>query len=340
MEYVLSQPVKQLILAGPYFVYTLLIGLFEWMIPGSWYAKDVQHDIVLITGAGSGLGRAIALEFAKLGCSLVLWDINVDGLATTKELVAKEHEQFHMEEKTNNINKKCLTYRVDVSDRLEVQRFSETVMIDLNKSRASDEPEAFVSVLVNNAGIYHGLMLQELRDDQIERIFKINVLAHFWTVRSFLPKMIEHERGHIVEIASMGGIAGLLKQVDYCATKFATVGFEESLSIELDHMGLSRKIYTTAVCPFFFQSNLFTGFDSARGALMTPEFVAQETVLAMRCNHSRVMLPKLSSYALFIAKAYLPRKSLICLTKALGFAESIKQIKGAASTPSGANKLR
>lgn len=183
----------------------------------NWYAKSVNEDIVLVTGAGSGLGRAIALEYAKLNSCLVLWDINEDGLRETKKLVELEYEQ---NDKMNE--RECLIYYADVSDRVQVNKLAQKVFKDLNSNRKSDERERYVSVLVNNAGIYHGLMLQDLKDEQIERIFKINILAHFWTVRAFLPNMMKHEKGHIVEIASMAGIAGLHKQVDYCATKFAT----------------------------------------------------------------------------------------------------------------------
>lgn len=208
----------RLIKAFPVLIWSIFLGLFEWIIPKSWYAKDVEQDIVLITGGGSGLGRAIALEYAKLGSTLILWDINEIGLDETKALVDFEYNKsFYGKEKF------CSTYLVDVSNKEKVKDASRQVYIDLNKNKSnSNEPERYVSVLINNAGIYHGLMLQDLTDNQIERIFNINILAHFWTVRAFLPKMIENKRGHIVEIASMGGIAGLLKQVDYCATKFAT----------------------------------------------------------------------------------------------------------------------
>lgn len=241
MQSLLSIPILHYLKFVPIFIWTTIVGLLEWVIPGSWYAKDVDQDIVLITGAGSGLGRAIALEYASLNSSLILWDINGKGLEETKDLVEAEYERVKLVSKFNNqeeSKKYCLSYIVDVSDRLQVQKMAQQVHTDLNKERKFDEPERYISVLVNNAGIYHGLMLQELRDDQIERIFKINILAHFWTVRAFLPNMIKFNKGHIVEIASMGGIAGLLKQVDYCATKFATGKFKTysklKLSLELN----------------------------------------------------------------------------------------------------------
>lgn len=223
MDLIFNEATIQYLKFTPIFLWSLFLGILEWIIPRNWYAKDVEQDVVLITGAGSGLGRAIALEYAKLNSSLVLWDVNEKGLQETKVLVqAIYNEKVVAFGDSGNRARECSTYVVDVSDRDRVHQAGEEVRLDLNRKRKFDEPERHVSVLVNNAGIYHGLMLQDLRDDQIERIFKINILAHFWTVRTFLPDMIKHKRGHIVEIASMGGIAGLLKQVDYCATKFAT----------------------------------------------------------------------------------------------------------------------
>lgn len=218
MESIFNETVLRYLKNVPLFIWTLFAGLLEWITPRNWKAKDVSQDIVLITGAGSGLGREISLEYARLGSSLILWDINNAGLQETKNMV----EAQYASDKKDDSRQSCLTYIVDVADRNEIQRCSNQVLKDLNKNRTAEEPERYVSVLVNNAGIYYGLLLQELKDEQIEKIFNINILAHFWTVRAFLPKMIEHEKGHIVEIASMGGICGMLKQVDYCATKFAT----------------------------------------------------------------------------------------------------------------------
>lgn len=201
----------------PQFLWHLAIGLLQWFIPRSFYAKSVDQDVVLITGAGSGLGRALSLEYAKLGAQLVLWDVNLDGLEETKDLATAVCIKNNLEPK------KVLVYQVDVSNKEQVKKFADIVHQDLNKDEQnSSRKDKYVSILINNAGIYHGLLLQDLKDEQIERIFRINILAHFWTVRAFLPNMIKHQRGHIVEIASMAGIYGCPKQVDYTATKFAT----------------------------------------------------------------------------------------------------------------------
>lgn len=312
-------------------LYEIFIGALQWIVPRSWYAKDVSGDVVLITGGGSGLGRAIALEYARLGSSIVLWDINEAGMRETRKLVEDEHAKRKTCDNQQIERKLCLTYRVDVSDRSDVNKWAAQVVEDLNVGAQVDEPRKYVSVLVNNAGIYHGLLLRDLKDEQIERIFKINIMSHFWTVRAFMPTMIEREKGHIVEIASMGGLGGFLKQVDYCATKFATVGFEESLSVELDYLGLASKIRTTSVCPFFFDSNLFSGFNAKAAALMSTEHVAQEAVAAMRCNHSRVLIPKFSSYVQFVLRTIFTRQAYIHYARGSGFVEGIQNIKGHAT---------
>lgn len=311
----------------PAILWVTLVSFVQWFIPLAWYAKDVSEEVVLITGAGSGLGRQIAIEYAQLNASLVLWDINADGLRDTKKMIEREHVKLAGNKETTH-ERFCRTYLVDVSDRERVYSSAKQVQEDLESIQGSGKK--YVSVLVNNAGIYHGLMLHELKDQQIERIFRINILAHFWTVRAFLPEMIKQQHGHIVEIASMGGLTGLMKQVDYCATKFATIGFEESLSIELDAMGLGDKIHTTAICPLFFQSNLFTGFDSKATPIMSCDYVASQAVMGMRCNHSRVLLPP-SCHILNLLRPITPRRGVFLWAKVLNLAEGIRCVKGAAA---------
>lgn len=309
-------------------IWSLIYSLIEWLIPRSICAKPVDQEVVLITGAGSGLGRSLALKFAKLGSQLVLWDVNLNGLKETKELILELYTS------NNEIQKKdCLIYKVDVGDKEQVKYYADIVHRDLNKEKQDDsqQNEKYVSMLINNAGIYYGLFLNELKDEQIERIFRINILAHFWTVRAFLPRMIKNGPGHIVEIASLGGLFGQHKQVDYCTTKFATVGFEESLSLELSYLGLSDKIKTTVVCPFFFRSNLFTGFNDKATLIMNVDYVAEETVKTIRCNHARILIPWVS-YILFFIKLITPRRTGILLSRASGIDDAIKNIKGAAAS--------
>lgn len=273
-----ARSTKHFVIAICYFIK----GILEYFVPACLYAKDVSKDVVLITGAGSGLGRSIALEYAKLGSSLILWDISQTGIEQTKQMVEKVRNSDKNEAQKNKF---CLIYVVDISDRDKVRAYGELVARDLENLRQYQQDELYVSVLVNNAGIYHGRLLEELTEEQIERMFKINILSHFWTVRAFLPAMKRHRKGHIVEVASMAGWAGLYKQVDYCSAKFANgkwrvdvnfrgsiysheqllidclnaVGFEEALNMELDYLGYGDQIRTTCLCPSFINTPLFSG---------------------------------------------------------------------------------
>lgn len=108
-------------------------------------------------------------------------------------------------------------------------------------------------MLFNNAGVVSGRALLDTPDHLIERSFSVNTLAHFWTVKAFLPTMLEKDHGHIVSIASMAGYVGIPKLIDYCASKFATVGFDEALRLELEMLG-ANGVHTTVICPYFIQA--------------------------------------------------------------------------------------
>ena len=98
--------------------------------------------------------------------------------------------------------------------------------------------------------------------EKIERTFNVNVLAHFWTIKSFLPEMINNKKGHIVTVASLAGHSGTNKLVDYCSSKFANVGMDEALKAELFVQGYSSFIKTTVVCPYYISTGMFEGVAS------------------------------------------------------------------------------
>lgn len=98
-----------------------------------------------------------------------------------------------------------------------------------------------------------GRALLDTPDEMIERSFSVNTLAHFWTVKAFLPTMLEKDHGHIICIASMAGYVGIPKLIDYCSSKFAAVGFDEALRLELEMLGADG-VHTTVICPYFIQA--------------------------------------------------------------------------------------
>lgn len=112
---------------------------------------------------------------------------------------------------------------MDISDREAVYKAAAQLQEDVGP----------VDILINNAGIVCCKPLLELPDKMIEKTYAVNILSHYWTIKSFLPQMIQQKRGHIVTIASVTGLIGTYGCTDYGATKFACIGMHEALHCEL-----------------------------------------------------------------------------------------------------------
>jgi all-trans-retinol dehydrogenase (NAD+) len=203
------------------------------------FSKNIEGEIVLITGGGSGIGRLVAQKFAGLGAIIVTIDVNEKGNDETVRMIRQAGHKAH-------------GFVCDLSNKNEIYSVSKTV-----KSQVGD-----VSILINNAGIVSGTSLLGTPDDKIVRTFNVNVLAHFWTIKTFLPDMINAKRGHIVTIASLAGYSGTNKLVDYCASKSANIGMDEALKVELMVQGLDSMIKTTVVCPYYISTGMFQGVQS------------------------------------------------------------------------------
>ena len=225
---------------------------------------EIKNKTVLITGGASGVGRILALKMLKLKAKVVVWDIDAGGLDNLKQEAASE---------------KLFTYNVDLSNRDSIYDNAEKV-----KTEAG-----LVDILINNAGIVSGKPFLECTDEQIELTMKVNIMAHFWTVRAFLPDMLERNSGRIVTVSSAGGLIGTNKMADYSASKFAAVGFDESLRAELKLR--KSKVRTTIVCPYYFDSGMFAGVKSRFPFLlpiMKTEKVAKRIVTAIKYDQPRV----------------------------------------------------
>ena len=173
-------------------------------------------------------------------------------------------------------------YTCDLTRREEISRVAAQTL-------AESGP---IDILVNNAGVVSGKNLLDISDEEIERTFQVNTLALFWTVRAFLPSMLERNSGHLVTIASAAGFAGTAKLSDYCSSKFAAVGFDESLRLELKEM--NSRVLTTVVCPYFISTEMFDGAKTRFSWLLPilePEVVARRIVAALRKNRRRVVMP-------------------------------------------------
>lgn len=287
-------------------VYFWIEAIFLCFCPSKWTKKDVSGQTVLITGAGSGLGKLLAFRFADLNCRLVLWDINGESI-----------EQVASDIRPKGIT--CKTYTVDLSKRENIYKAADSV-----KEEVGD-----VDILINNAGIVTGRKFLDCPDNLIEKTMEVNVMAHFWTVKSFLPAMMAKNQGHLVSIASSAGMFGVTGLADYCASKFAAVGFDESLRFELEAVGMTG-IHTTCVCPFYINTGMFEGVQTRFPKILPildPEYAVDKIMEAVLCNQAVLILPRIN-YVSYALRGIVPVKVGTVLAKHLGVSNTMDNFVG------------
>ena len=195
----------------------------------------INNKHVLITGGASGLGRRLAMRCAEMGATVTILDLDEAGAtAAAAEAAACAPGPVR-------------AFACDVGDRAQVAACAAEVL-------AAQGP---VDILVNCAGVVSGQPLMELSEEHIERTFRVNTLALFWTTKAFLPAMVARGSGHIVTVASAAGLIGSPRETDYAASKFAAVGFNEALRLELKRSAPGVK--TTVVRPFYIDTGMFAG---------------------------------------------------------------------------------
>ncbi|XP_076168921.1 short-chain dehydrogenase/reductase family 16C member 6-like isoform X1 [Ptiloglossa arizonensis] len=268
-------------------------GIYRLFVPVE--EKNVAGEIVLVTGAGHGIGKELALKYASLGATVVCWDLNQQG----------------NDETVNEIKElggtKAYGYKCDVSNREEVFSVAERVREEVGN----------VTILINNAGIMPCRAFMDHTPEDIKRIFDINVLAHCWTVQAFLPNMIQQNHGHIVALSSIAGFIGLANVVPYCASKFAVRGLMEGLNEELRTMNKEKisNINFTTIYPYMVDTGLckkprirFPSFM----AVVSPKEAVVEIVKAQRQNIRELSIPTHWLYVNGFLRCF-PEKSIIGL---------------------------
>ncbi len=185
--------------------------------------------IALVTGGASGLGRGIALAMARVGCDLVLVDLDEARLREVSSTI-------------EDMGKKCLTRRVDVSSRTEMEMLAEEVLSELGR----------VDVLVNNAGVGVGGELVNVPLDDIEWITGVNLMGEIYGTRLFLPQMIMRGDGYVVNVGSLSSLVVLPFHIPYTTTKFGIAGFTEALWVECRRHGIGVSL----VCPGAVSTNI------------------------------------------------------------------------------------
>jgi short-subunit dehydrogenase len=183
--------------------------------------KNLNGKVAVITGAGSGIGRALAYWLNQEGVALALADINPNGLCETAEIIKAEASQSRLK-----------IYPVDISNRDKVSEFSQKVIKDFGK----------VDIVINNAGVSSSGKVHELTYDTLEWTININLWGVIYGTKAFLPYLLERPEASIVNISSVFGLLGIPGQAAYCASKFAVRGFSEALRQELFNTNVSLSI--------------------------------------------------------------------------------------------------
>nr|ACO15443.1 Epidermal retinal dehydrogenase 2 [Caligus clemensi] len=241
--------------------------------------KNLYGEVALITGAGGGLGRELALQLSDLGVKVVVVDINEKAAEETVKMIRSKGAD----------KEDCLSYQCDVSNPKEV-----SYLLD----RISKETK--LTMLVNNAGIAYTKPFMKHSLEEIESLFKVNVLSHMYLLKEILPTFIEADKGHVVSIGSIAGSIGTPNLVPYCSTKFAIRGLTDSLLLELREHYPKSSVKMTTAHPYSFKSDLIpkpkNRFENMF-PIYTPKEVARRVIEAVRRDETVVMMPPLAGIA-------------------------------------------
>ena len=251
--------------------------------------KTIRGKKALVTGAASGIGRAIALALAREGATLYLLDIDAINLA----VVAAEARRHG----APVVEASC-----DLAQPPQVTAAVQALL----------EHWGGLDILVNNAGVsYHG-KTETMPAKLWQRLLAINLLAPVQLTMELLPTLLAREEGHIVNVCSIMGLVAIPKFTAYQTSKFGLVGFSESLRAEYTCRGLG----VTALCPGFVRTNIYQAMLDGEGARpmrtpprwlwASPELVAARAVRAIYRNHGVAPVTWLAGF-LWSVKRHAPR---------------------------------
>lgn len=197
---------------------------------------DLTGRTALVTGSARGIGRGIALALAQAGCNVSLADrVATDELRDQLEETRRQVEA---------LGRTCTMLRTDVTDELDVRAMVAETERVLGP----------VAVLVNNAGVISLGAVVDLSVEEFRRVLDVNVIGTFLCCKTVLPSMLERREGCIINLASIAGKRGYPKNSHYCASKFAVIGFTQSLAMEVAAAG----IRVNAICPGYVESGMWS----------------------------------------------------------------------------------
>ncbi len=226
--------------------------------------KKLTNKTVLITGGASGIGKIMVRLMLERQASVIVWDIN----SSDNDLLLKEFGCLG----------KIACYVVDVTDSTQIESAAKRVKSD----------HGIVDLLINNAGIIVGKFFQEHSKTEIQKTMDINAMAPMYITHLFLQNMIDQKSGHICNIASSAATLSNPKMSVYVASKWALMGWSDSLRLEMKR--LKTNVNVTTIAPYYINTGMFDGIKSTI-PILDPEKTSLKIIKAIEHNRILVSIP-------------------------------------------------
>lgn len=265
---------------------------------------DFKNKTVLITGGCSGIGKIMARKSLERGISkLIILDINENGLNQTKEEFSK-------------FGKQIFTYKIDVSDVEQMKEVSQKIKTEVGN----------VDILINNAGIVTGKYFHEHTHENITKSMLINSNALMHLTLEFLPEMMNRNSGAICNIASSAGLISNPKMSVYAASKWAVVGWSDSLRLEMEQ--LQKNVSVTTIMPFYINTGMFDGVKSKLLPILDSEKTSEKIIKAIESGRKMLAMP-LPYWFIRFSQGILPIPAFDWVMKnVFGIYDTMKDFKG------------
>ncbi|WP_026450731.1 SDR family oxidoreductase [Aequorivita capsosiphonis] len=226
--------------------------------------KYLKEKTVLITGGASGIGKIMLRLMLERNAKVIIWDINQDNIDQTISEFSENQNLFG--------------FKVDVSNPEQIQETAKKVKKEIG----------VVDVLINNAGIVVGKFFNEHSTTDIAKTMEINAIGPMYVAKEFLKDMLSQNSGHICNIASSGGLISNPKMSVYASSKWALIGWSDSLRLEMKQLG--KDINVTTIMPYYINTGMFDGVKS-KIPILEPEAAALTIVKAIERNKKMVTIP-------------------------------------------------
>ncbi|MDC2984607.1 SDR family NAD(P)-dependent oxidoreductase [Candidatus Marinimicrobia bacterium] len=250
--------------------------------------KNFKNKNILVTGGARGLGKQIAVDFAKKGANIIICDLN-------DSFFQKEHFDDNVKDITKH-GVECLGYCLDVTDYKHIQDIKERIHSDIGK----------IDILVNNAGVVFGGNFLEIPIEKHRITYEVNTIGVINFLHVFLDDLINSSESHIINISSASGFTALPGGASYASSKSALTNLSESLRLELKKKKIHH-VGMTIVCTAFINTGMFDGVEEPTFIpMLSQKKISKKIIKAVSKNKLFVIEPTFVKL-IPIIKALFPR---------------------------------